>query len=85
MAYRCFRHLDDRVLRGLMLLQLEGDMSLALAAAKHFLFELVLGRYCAPIPPDRFRSLLEGRAGFGFTFMVVFPIQCGADRALHRR
>jgi len=68
------RDLLDRMLRGLMLVKFEGDVRLALAAAKYFLFELVLGWDCAPIPTDQFRPLLEGRAGLRFTFIVVLPI-----------
>jgi hypothetical protein len=62
------------MLRGLVLVKLEGNVSLALAAAEHLLIQVVVRGGIAVLPADEFGSALQRRARLGFTFAVVFPI-----------
>ncbi len=68
-----------------MPVELECDVSLTLAATKDFFIEAVLYRGITALPSDQFRSPLQGRIRLCFTLMVMFTIQGGAERALHRR
>jgi hypothetical protein len=66
-------------------MKFEGDVRLTFAAAEHFPFELLLVWDFAAIPTNQFRSLLEGGACLCFTLVVVFPTQCVANWAFHKR
>jgi hypothetical protein len=69
-----FYFFRDWVLRGLVLVKFERDVRLALAAAEHFLIEMVVRGGVAVRQPDELGSAPYGRIRFGFTFAVVFPI-----------
>ena len=73
------------MLGSLVLVEFESQVRLPLPAAEHFLTELILTGSVAPMPTDEFSSLLDSRVRFGFAFVAVFPMKCGADWALHRR
>ena len=57
-----------------MLVKLEGNVGLALAAPQYLLVEAVLRGGVGGLPTDQFGSALQRRARLGFTFAVVFPI-----------
>jgi hypothetical protein len=70
--------------RGLMFVELERYMRLALPAAEYLLIELVLFGDVSGMPRSQFRPLLEGRARLDFTFVTVLPVQSSTDWALHK-
>ncbi len=69
----------------LMAVELERDMRLTLAATEHLLIETVSYRGITALPSDQVRSPFYGRFRLGLTLVVVFAIQGGTERALHRR
>lgn len=69
-----FRDVYDGMLRGLVAMKLERNVGLPLAAAEHFLIELVLPGSIGAAGSEKLRSLLEGRAGLRFTLVVMFPV-----------
>ena len=67
----------------LMLVELEGNVRLPLAAVEHFLFELVLGRAVPSLRTEQFSSLLKSGTRLSFAFVIVPPVKSHTDWAAH--
>jgi hypothetical protein len=70
------------MLLGSVLVQLEGDVRLALSATQHVFVQPILRRNIV-MRTNEFRSPLQGRRCLGFAFRHVFPFERGTDRTVH--
>jgi hypothetical protein len=66
-----------------MLMQLESDVGLPLPASQHFFAQVLRFQWIASMTAHQCSALLYGCIRLRFAFMVMFPIQSSANRAMH--